>query len=146
MRRVLVTAACTLLVTNAQAEQVWLVMDQVRPYVIERAAGQIVIGNPAIADITVQDKNRILLFGKAPGLTNLYFFDEAGEPIENLVVRVAASNAGMLTFYRGMQRTTYTCAKECDATITVGDSSASFGEVSEQVQAKQRQAASGSNN
>jgi len=124
----------------AFAGQVWLTMDQVRPFEIERPAGQIVVGNPAIADVRVQDKNRVLLFGKAPGLTNMYIFDEDGKTIDNLVVRVGASSPELLVVHRGVHRTTYNCARGCDATSTVGDSEASFGNVNQQVQMKFQQA------
>ena len=122
MRTMLFAAAALVAAASpAAAGQVWLTIDHVRPYEIERPAGEIVIGNPGIADVTVQDKTRILLFGKAPGVTNMYIFDEQGKAIENLIVRVSASTAGMLTFHRGAERTTYACTNECSATQTVGD-------------------------
>lgn len=132
-------------VTPASAGQVWLTIDHVRPYVIERPANEIVIGNPGIADVTVQDKTRVLLYGKAPGVTNMYIFDEDGKTIENLVVRVTASTDGLLTLNRGSMRTTYACTSDCNATQTVGDSVTSFAEVNQQVQMKKQQM-SGDNN
>lgn len=147
MRTMLFAAAALVAAASpAAAGQVWLTIDHVRPYEIERPAGEIVIGNPGIADVTVQDKTRILLFGKAPGVTNMYIFDEEGKTIENLLVRVGASTSGMLTFHRGAQRTTYACTSECSATQTVGDGLASFGEVNQQVQMKMQQATMGNNN
>ena len=130
---------------EAAAEEIWLTIDQVRPFEIERPAGQIVVGNPAIADLTVQDKTRVLLYGKAPGLTNMYIFDDEGAVIDNLMVRVRSSTADMLTMHRGAMRTTYNCSLQCDATITVGDDKASFSEVSAQVQQKSSQATSTAN-
>lgn len=125
------------------AEEVWLTIDQVRPYEIERPAGQIVVGNPAIADLTVQDKTRVLLYGKAPGLTNMYIFDDEGQVIDNLIVRVRSSNSEMLTMYRGPSRSTYHCAGACEATVTVGDDKTVFGDVNSQVQQKASQVSSG---
>ncbi|MEQ8936992.1 MAG: pilus assembly protein N-terminal domain-containing protein [Amphiplicatus sp.] len=130
------TAAALAAISPASAGQVWLTLDQVRPYELERPAGEIVVGNPGIADITVQDKTRVLLFGKAPGVTNLYIFDEEGKAIDNLIVRVNASSAGMLTLNRGSERTTYACTDNCNATQTVGDGTTSFSEVGQQVQLK----------
>ncbi len=129
-------------VSSASAGQVWLTIDQVRPYEIERPAGEIVVGNPGIADITVQDKTRVLLFGKSPGVTNMYIFDEDGKAIDNLIVRVNASSAGMLTLNRGSERTTYACTDNCNATQTVGDGTTSFSGVGQQVQMKLQQAKS----
>lgn len=128
--------------TGAHAEQIWLTMDHVRPYQLETPAQSIVVGNPGIADVTVQDNRNLLLFGKAPGMTNIYMFDENGEAFKNLVIRVRSQSAGMLTFYRGSARTTYNCTSNCEATVTVGDDPGTFGEVAGQVQNKFGQAAS----
>jgi Flp pilus assembly secretin CpaC len=146
--RVIIAAVslAALAATSAQAEQVWLTMDQVRPYELEKPAGQIVVGNPAIADVTVHDKNRVFLFGKAPGLTNIVIFDDEGKPIDNLVIRVRATGNDMLTMHRGVARTTYNCTNQCEATITVGDGTTSFSSVVQQVSQRQTGAdSSGSN-
>ena len=146
MRFFAVAIATTLMASNAYAGQIWLTMDQVRPYELKLPAGQIVVGNPGIADIQVQDKNRLLLFGKAPGLTNIFIFDDEGGTIENLQVRVKSSSNDMLTVHRGTARITYNCTTRCEATATVGDDQTAFQEVSSQAQAKFQQAAAGAGN
>lgn len=142
--RVFIFSLITLLALTgaAQAGQVWLTMDQVRPYKLDVPAQNIVVGNPAIADVTVQDNKNLLLFGKAPGLTNIYIFDEKGDTIENMIVRVRAQSSDMLTFYRGSARTTYNCTNECEPTITVGDDQQIFTGVASQVTQKLNQAQS----
>lgn len=151
MRRIF-TAAITLaamspaMIQAAAAEQLWLTMDQVRPFQLDAPAQSIVVGNPAIADVTIQDNTNLLLFGKAPGLTNIYIFDEAGEPVKNLMIRVRTPSSDMLTVHRGAARTTYNCTTNCEATVTVGDDQKAFSNVSGQVSAKYSQASSmGSN-
>ena len=135
MRRILTAIAFLVAsVQSAGAEQLWLTMDQVRPFKLETPAKSIVVGNPAIADVTIQDNANILLFGKTPGLTNIYVFDENGEPTKNLVIRVRTPSADMLTVHRGAARTTYNCTTNCEATVTVGDDLAQFQAVSTQVQ------------
>lgn len=137
----LLLAFTTILPANAQ--QIWVTMDQVRSYTTEESADSIIVGNPGIADIAVQDKNRFLLFGKAPGLTNIVILDEKGETIENLTVRVNPPSSGMLVYHRGAARTTYNCTTHCEATLTVGDSSTAFQSINTQVQTKLGQQASG---
>ncbi len=127
----------------ATAEEVWLTMDYVKPFQLEREASKIVIGNPGIADVTVEDSTNLLLFGKAPGSTNIFILDEEGNKIDNMIVRVRALGDNMLTFQRGPQRTTYNCLKFCEATVTVGDNNTSFAEVQAQSQQKFQQAATG---
>lgn len=143
MRRILAAIVVFIGVTQpAEAEQLWLTMDQVRPYKLDSPAHSIVIGNPSIADVTVQDNTNVLLFGKAPGLTNIFVFDETGEPVKNLIIRVRTPSSDMLTVHRGSARTTYNCTTNCEATVTVGDDQTSFGNVSSQVQSKFSQASS----
>ena len=130
--------------SHAHADDIWLTMDYVRPYTLKYPADQIVVGNPGIADVTVQDKSRILLFGKAPGMTNIFIFDENGETVENLLIRVRATSKGMLTFHRGSARTTYNCTHACEPTVTVGDDRQAFDNISSQAEQKYNQAASAS--
>lgn len=135
-----------LLSTNAHAGQIWLTMDQVRPYEIKVPAGQIVVGNPAIADVTVRDKTRLLLFGKSPGLTNIFIFDEEGGTVENLKIRVKTSSSEMLTVHRGAARITYNCTDQCDNTVTVGDDETVFQGTANQANLKFTQASGASDN
>jgi len=135
-------AAFVAIAASARAEQIWLTMDQVRPYKLDAPASSIVVGNPAIADVSVQDNENLLLFGKAPGLTNMYIFDEAGQPTKNLVIRVRSHGNDMLTFHRGAARTTYNCTHNCETTVTVGDDVDTFSTVSTQVRNKFKQAES----
>lgn len=141
MRMFLISVAASLsAATAAHADQVWVTMDQVAPYQFKQDIDQIVVGNPGIADITVRDKSKVLIFGKAPGVTNLFLFDADGNEVENLIVRVRSVSAEMLTFQRGGQRATFNCMTICEQTITVGDSAESFGVVTQQVRQKYQQA------
>ena len=124
----------------AAADEVWVTMDYVLPVKLERAATKIIVGNPGIADVTVEDSTNLLLFGKAPGATNLYIFDEDGQKVDNMIVRVRALGDNMLTYQRGLQRTTYNCTSQCEATVTVGDGD-TFGQVIQQTTSKYQQAA-----
>lgn len=146
MRTIIAALLVSVAATTASAGEIWLTMDQVRPFVIEKPAGQIVVGNPSIADVTVQDKTRVLLFGKAPGVTNMFIFDDNGETIDNLVVRVKSTSNDMLTMHRGPLRTTYNCATQCEETVTVGDNTATFSGIAGQVQQKYQAAATGGEN
>ena len=143
MRRIFTAAITFAAMTEvAAAEQLWLTMDQVRPFQLEAPAKSIVIGNPSIADVTIQDNSNLLLFGKAPGLTNIYVFNDEGEAVKNLIIRVRTPSADMLTVHRGAARTTYNCTTNCEATVTVGDDQSAFASVSGQVAAKYSQATS----
>ena len=128
---------------SAFAEQVWVTMDQVRTYTTKQEAASIIVGNPGIADVSVQDNNNFLLFGKAPGLTNIMILDENGKITQNLQVRVNPPGNNMLVFHRGKARTTYNCTTHCEATLTVGDDNSNFSAVNSQVAGKIAQATNG---
>jgi len=121
---------------HAQSTEMWLTIDQVRAYDLRQPVASIVVGNPVIADVTVQPNNKVLLYGKAPGLTNIYFFDKDGNRLENLNVRVQSQTSDMLVVYRGTQRTSYTCTRNCEMTPVIGDSPEVFEAVSSQSQTK----------
>ncbi|MEO1426030.1 MAG: pilus assembly protein N-terminal domain-containing protein [Pseudomonadota bacterium] len=144
MKTALFAALASLLIAPAAfAQQLWVTMDQVRSYTVDRPADSIIVGNPGIADVSVQNSTQFLLFGKAPGLTNIIVLDEDGETIKNLQVRVNPPSSNMLVYHRGSSRTTYNCTRHCDVTLTVGDNPDAFGLVNAQVQTKLGQAANG---
>lgn len=119
-------------VSSSVASEMWLTIDQVRIYNMKQPVGSIVIGNPSIADVQVQSSEQLLFYGKAPGLTNIYLFDQDGNQIDNLYVRVKSDTQNMLVLYRGAERTTYSCTQNCEATLTIGDSVEVFGAISGQ--------------
>ena len=145
MRLPFVAALLTFICTGASAEQIWVTMDQVRPYTIKKPASEIIVGNPGIADVTVRDNQRILLFGKSPGLTNVFIFDEDGGTIDNLTIRVKTPLTQMLTMQRGAARTTYNCTTHCEVALTVGDDQVAFERSVLQAQQKYQQAQQAAN-
>lgn len=59
------------------------------------AAKDVLIGNPSLVDAVVRTKTTAYLFAKAPGQTNVFFFDEAGRQILNLDVDVSVDSKGL---------------------------------------------------
>jgi hypothetical protein len=148
MRRTLLTAVISLLTfaaapLSAQASELWLTMDQVRSYNLKTPVAKIIIGNPAIADVTVQSSEQILMYGKTPGLTNIYLMDKDGNQLDNIQVRVQSPSGRMLVVHRGAAQATYSCTKRCELTPTVGDADNVFGKVLGQAQTKNAVASSG---
>ena len=142
MRKIVAALGALLIgTTAASASEVWVTMDQVHPHKLDVPAQNIVVGNPSIADVTVQDGQNILLFGNAPGLTNIYFFDENGETIDNMIVRVRSASSKLVTVHKGSIRSTYSCTGVCEQTAIVGDDAAAVGQIQAQAQARIGQAA-----
>ena len=60
-----------------------------------------VVGNPAVADVTMQSPHTLVLFGKYPGGTSLLVTDHAGKAILNTSVMVTAIDAEGVTIRYG---------------------------------------------
>ncbi|MFD2648416.1 pilus assembly protein N-terminal domain-containing protein [Devosia albogilva] len=88
---------------------------------INAPAATVIVGNPAVADVTIQDPQTLILTGKSYGQTNLIVLDMGGEPIADTLIEVAQLTAGTVTVYQGQNRTSLACAPTCQPTITLGD-------------------------
>ena len=88
---------------------------------INAPAATVIIGNPGVADVTIQDPQTLVLTGKSYGQTNLIVLDDIGNPIADTLVEVVQAQADLVTVYLGNARTTLTCAPVCQPTIMLGD-------------------------
>jgi Flp pilus assembly secretin CpaC len=89
-------------------------MNQAKIVKLSRAADTIVIGNPEIADASVQDASTIVLTGRGFGVTNLVVFDEEGLPIVDEQVTVTRSTASTVRIYRRASVQTLSCTPYCE--------------------------------
>lgn len=88
---------------------------------ISSPAATVIVGNPGIADVTIQDPMTLILTGKSYGQTNLIVLDSRGEPIADTMVEVVQMQAGLTTVYQGLARTTMSCAPVCQPMVMLGD-------------------------
>jgi Flp pilus assembly secretin CpaC len=110
-----------------------------RATVLKAPAGtaMVVIGNPGIADVSVQKNGVMVLTGKSFGETNMIALNDKGEMISESWLRVRAANRGThVTVFRGSEPETYACAPDCRPTVTLGDSANFFGRTGGQVGAR----------
>lgn len=107
----------------ASGDAVSVKVNMARVVRIDSPAATVIIGNPGIADVTIQDPQTLVLTGKSYGTTNLIVLDGVGNPIADTIVEVVQADTGMLTVYQGDARTTLACAPKCQPTIMLGDDS-----------------------
>jgi Flp pilus assembly secretin CpaC len=88
---------------------------------INAPAATVIVGNPGIADVTIQDPQTLVLTGKSYGQTNLIILDAFGEPIADTLVEVTQLQAGVMTVYQGLNRTSLSCAPVCQPVVMMGD-------------------------
>jgi Flp pilus assembly secretin CpaC len=111
-----------------------VVLNQAKVMHISRPADVVIIGNPAIADATIQDKQTLIITGHSFGSTNLIVLDSAGQPIASGMLTVKQANDQMVTIYRRALRQTFSCTPDCAPVVAVGDNPDVFNGVAAQVQ------------
>lgn len=115
-RTVIATAALTALAGAALAESgITVEMNQAKIVKLARPADTIVIGNPAIADASVQDSSTIVLTGRGFGVTNLVVLDQEGLPIVDERVIVSRQFDRSVRVYRRSQVQTLSCTPYCES-------------------------------
>ena len=114
----LVAAAAT--APAAAAEAISVTLDQARIAKVPDHTTTIVVGNPLIADISVQAGGTMVVTGKGYGVTNLIALDRTGKVLAEQLVRVE-SPVDTVTVYRGVGRESYSCSPDCERRITLGD-------------------------
>jgi hypothetical protein len=112
----------------ALAEDLMLHTDQTSLMMLTSDPSTVVIGNPGIADVTLNGK-QLFLHGKAPGSTNVTVLDSAGNKLANLDLIVANDYRNQVSVFSGSPigaplRRTYTCVPDCEPGMVAGDTSA----------------------
>jgi Flp pilus assembly secretin CpaC len=90
-------------------------MNQAKIVKLARPADTIVIGNPLIADASVQDASTIVLTAKGFGVTNLVILDSEGNPIVDEQVTVVRQTASSVRVYRRADIQTLSCTPYCES-------------------------------
>ena len=99
-------------------------------------AHTIIVGNPGIADASVDDEQTLVLTGKTAGTTNLIVLDAEGSEVVNSVVRVSSDIRQLTTIFYGVTRQTFSCAPVCEQVISVGDDRVRFETATSQIQVR----------
>ena len=121
----------------AQADTVSISLDQARLLKIPDRVTTIVIGNPLIADATLQGGGILVVTGKGYGATNLLALDRDGRVVMSKNVQVIGPGGeDLVVVYRGAARETYSCAPECQPRNTLGDGTPFFGDTLGQIGAR----------
>lgn len=96
-------------------EPIEVLMNQAKIVKLAGPADTIVIGNPLIADASVQDASTIVLTGKGFGVTNLVVLDADGVPIVDEQVVVSRQSANSVRVYRRSEVQTLSCTPYCES-------------------------------
>jgi putative type II/III system pilus formation protein len=141
---ILLAAAGLAGATAAQADTLSINVDQAQIMHLPEKIATIVIGNPLIADATLQSGGILVVTGKGYGATNLLALDRSGRVVMEKTVQVLGASSGdIVTVYRGVERESYSCAPNCERRITLGDSPGYFNATLTESGARNGQASTG---
>jgi hypothetical protein len=129
--------AALLAAGSAQAADDLIVKyDQSQLLRLPKPAAEIIIGNPAIADISVQTGNLLVITGKSFGITNIIALDAERNVIQDQRVLVKRDDVKVVNLQRGTQRQTYNCTPQCNPSIMIGDEQGYFDTITRASQSK----------
>ena len=86
-------------------------------------AAAIVVGNPAIADISVHSPTMLFIIGRGYGVTNVIILDEFGQTIIDADIQVGnnKSNSGKRVLLAGKGWKSFDCNPFCQPAPVLGD-------------------------
>ncbi len=119
----LALAALSVAGAKANERTIRVDLDYARIVKIPAGAQTMVIGNPAVADVSMLRASQLMVItGKSFGTTNLIVLDKSGAQVgESLITVVPPQDK--LVVQRGMHRESYSCAPHCARSIDLADDS-----------------------
>jgi Flp pilus assembly secretin CpaC len=141
-----VIAACSTGQTLAQSPRslanapITVRLDQATLFQLPVSAATVVIGNPLIADVTIQSGGVAVVTGKGYGGTNVIVLDHGGVVLLEKQIVVTSPSDHVVYIYRGPSRTTYSCNPDCSARVNLGDDPDVFDKVLGETVARTTQA------
>lgn len=124
----------------ARAADISVILDQARLVKLPDRVSTLVVGNPSIADASVQSGGWMVITGKGYGMTNIVALDRSGGILMEKTITVEGPQ-DVVVVYRGIERNTYSCTPECSRRLTLGDGSAHFDASAGQITARNALAA-----
>jgi hypothetical protein len=120
---------------KAETQTIAVGVDQSQILQLPAMPGAIIIGNPAIADVSIQGQ-KLFVHGRSFGQTNLTILDLQGNQMATFDLVGSLQQDSLVTLYRQTSRYTLSCANTCNPYIQVGDESLAFKEYSSETSAK----------
>jgi Pilus formation protein N terminal region len=127
--------AATFVPALALAEEISVSADHSQVISLDRTPGTVVVGNPTIADVTMQG-NLLFVHGRVFGKTNIIVLDENGNQLGDYDINVTLEDSYNVVVFKPGVRESYTCRRDCESVLHVGDSGEYYKLASEQQKAK----------
>ena len=111
-------------------------IDQAKLIRLDKPGAEIIIGNPSIADVSVQSSRLLVITGKSAGLTNMIVLDGNGRLTLSKKIFVAADTKRLVTLNKGAARQTYSCSPSCGPALVPGDAESFFEPLAKEIRNK----------
>jgi hypothetical protein len=121
-----VVSAVMLKAPAAKAEDLIVKYDQSQLLRLPRPPAEVIVGNPTIADVSVQGGNLLVVTGKSFGITNIISLDADRNIIQDQRVLVQRDEVRVVNLQKGPKRESYNCSPQCNPMITIGDDATYF--------------------
>jgi hypothetical protein len=140
-----VSVLLTVAAMPAYAAPIDVHLDRAKLIKLPERAATVVVGNPLIADLSIQPHGLAVITGKAYGATNFIVLDKDGAVLAEHNVQVEGPTDPTVVVYRGVARETYSCTPECLPRITLGDDPPFFDKTINQSGTRNTQALAAAN-
>lgn len=136
MRGLVLALAMTALASEALAGEVQVALDQSRSITLPSSASGVVIGNPTVAGVSVQNDRLLFVTGRSYGSTNLIVVGRNGRPILETRVTVIPDESNVVMVTRGAATQRFDCTPLCRRRPDISDDQQSFSQTNEQISAR----------
>lgn len=133
---VLAVLLVAIIAASSQAAELRVRIDQASIIKLDRPVAEVIVGNPSIADVSVQSGKALVVTGKSVGLTNLMVMDGAGSIVYDKKVSVSVDPQHLVTLNKGVGRETYSCAPTCGPAFIPGDTATFIEELNKAIRGK----------
>lgn len=123
------------------AERIVVFLDHARVIKLPDRASTIAVGDPLIADLSIEPGGIAVVTGKGYGATNFIVMDKSGTVLMEKNVEVTGQTDKTVVVYRGVNQETYSCTPLCERRLTLGDAPEFFDKTLAQITARNAQAA-----
>ncbi len=136
------------LATGSAAElNITVYADQAKILKVNGTPASVVIGNPMIADISIQGEV-LAVHGRHFGNTNLIILDHQGNELASLLVNVIRPEINNVEMFKGgaegkmVGKFSYICAPDCESIVMPGDDNDYNAAIAGQISTKSKEALS----
>jgi Flp pilus assembly secretin CpaC len=120
-------------VVPAQAQEMRVALDESRAIETRQPISGIVIGNPSVAGVSVQNERLLFVTGRSYGQTNVIIVGPNGRPIMERRISVVPDETNVVMVTRGAATARLECNPQCRRRPDLSDDPEAFSKSMEQI-------------